>query len=458
MTKKADKKLDKILPHNLEAEEALLGSIFIDNDGLLKIIDFVSSDDFYNPANGVIYDVILKLFNNRSPIDLITVTDELEKRGELKNIGGATYLSKIVNSVPTASHITQYASIVRDKKILRDLIAAANEISGLGYKEEEKVDILLDKAEQTLFGISQKSLTQCFTPLRNMLTETFERIDHLHKNKGELRGVPTGFADLDFILGGLQKSDLIILAARPSMGKTSFALSIALNVATRHNSSVGIFSLEMSKDQLADRLISAAAGVDTWKLRTGNLGENDFPRIGEAMDILDRAPIFIDDTANITVMEMRAKARRLKIEEDLKLLIVDYLQLMGGSNVDNRVQEISEISRSLKGLARELNIPIIAISQLSRAVEARPNKKPLLSDLRESGSIEQDADVVLFIYREDYYDRDTERKNIADILVRKHRNGPTGDVSLYFISEQMKFVDLEKKHTGVEEVEIMAEE
>ncbi len=450
--KNSDKKLDKILPHNIEAEEALLGSVFIDNNGLLKIVDFVSPDDFYGPANGIIYDVILSLFNRKSPIDLITATEELEKRGQLENIGGATYLSKIVNSVPTASHIVQYASIVRDKKILRDLIITANDISAFGYGgEDENVDITLDKAEQALFGISQKSLRQHFIPLKDMLVETFDRIDYLNKNKGELRGVPTGFADLDFILGGLQKSDLVILAARPSMGKTSLALSIALNAACKSKTTVGIFSLEMSKDQLAERLLASTAQVDAWRLRTGNLREDDFPLIGEAIDTLDKAPIFIDDTATISIMEMRAKARRLKMENDLGLLIVDYLQLMGSQNSDNRVQEVSDISRSLKGLARELNVPILVLSQLNRAVEARPDKKPLLADLRESGSIEQDADVVMFLYREDYYNRDTERKNIADIIVRKHRNGPTGEVNLYFISEQMKFVDLEKRHVGGEE-------
>jgi len=284
-----------------------------------------------------------------------------------------------------------------------------------------------------------------------MLSETFERIDYLHKNKGELRGVPTGFDDLDFILGGLQKSDLVILAARPSMGKTSLALNIALNAATNKNRKavVGVFSLEMSKDQLVDRLISSTARVDAWKLRTGNLSEDDFPKIGEAMSLLDETPIFIDDTPGISVMEMRAKSRRLKAEQGLDLIIVDYLQLMGGNNSDNRVQEISEISRSLKGLARELDVPVIALSQLNRALESRPDKKPLLSDLRESGSIEQDADVVVFVYREDYYNRDTDRKNIADILIRKHRNGPTGEIELFFIGEQMLFVNLEKKHSGV---------
>jgi len=440
-----EKRLDKILPHNLEAEEALLGSIFINNEGLYRIGDLISPDDFYNPVNKEIFNAIIKLFNDRSPIDLITVTEILESNGEIDHIGGATYLSKIVNSVPTASHIMQYASIVREKKILRDLIIAANDISALGYKEDEKVDLTLDNAERILFSISQKSLKQSFIPLRSMLAETFERIDYLHKNKGELRGISTGFDDLDFILGGLQKSDLVVLAARPSMGKTSFALNIALNVAVKAKKAVGIFSLEMSRDQLADRLISSAAHVDAWKLRTGNLAEDDFPKIGEAMDILDKAPIFIDDSPNITVMEMRAKSRRLKTENDLGLIIVDYLQLMGGTGIENRVQEISEISRSLKGLAREMDVPVLALSQLNRALEARPNKKPLLSDLRESGAIEQDADVVMFVYREDYYNRDTEKKNIADILVRKHRNGPTGDVSLYFISEQMRFVNLEKK-------------
>jgi len=442
------KRTDKILPHNLEAEEALLGSIFINTDGLYKINDIIDPDDFYNPANKEIYSAILKLFVERNPIDLITVTEILESRGELDKIGGAIYLSKIVNSVPTASHIVQYASIVREKKILRDLIMAANDILALGYKEDEKIEEVLDSSEKILFSISQRTLKQSFTPLKNMLAETFERIDYLHKNKGELRGTTTGFDDLDFILGGLQKSDLVILAARPSMGKTSFALNIAMNAAVKAGKTVGIFSLEMSRDQLVDRLISSVAQVDAWKLRTGNLTEDDFPRIGEAMDILDKAPIFIDDTPSISAMEMRAKARRLKMENDLGLIIVDYLQLMAGGNSDNMVQQITEISRSLKALAREIDVPVVALSQLSRAVEARPDKKPLLSDLRDSGSIEQDADVVMFVYREDYYNRDSERKNIADILVRKHRNGPTGEVSLYFVSEQMRFVNLDKKYSN----------
>ncbi len=448
-TRKPD--LSKMLPHNLEAEEALLGAIFIDFDGLLKVVDVVTAADFYNPANGAIFEVMIDLFSKKSPIDLVTVADGLEKRDELEKIGGATYLSKIVNAVPTASHITQYANIVHEKKVLRDLIIVANDISALGYKEDDKIEITLDKAEQALFGISQKSLKQQFISIKSMLNETFERIDHLHKNKGELRGVPTGFADLDFLLGGLQKSDLVILAARPSMGKTSLALNIALNAAIKYKIPVGIFSLEMSKDQLVDRLLSSTAGVDAWKIRTGNLYEEDFAKIGEAMSVLSEAPIFIDDSANTSIMEMRAKARRLKAEHGLGLIVLDYLQLMGGGGyTDNRVQEISEISRSLKGLAREMNVPILALSQLSRAVEARPDKRPLLSDLRESGSIEQDADVVMFIYREDYYNRDAENKNIADILIRKHRNGPTGSVSFYFVADQMKFVDLEKKQAGVD--------
>jgi replicative DNA helicase len=446
--KEAQKSIDKILPHNLEAEEALLGSIFINSDGLYKIMDVTLPEDFYSPANKEIYNAILTLSSEKSPIDLVTITEILERREMLDKIGGATYLSRIVNSVPTASHIVQYANIVKEKKILRDLITTAHEILAMGYQEDEKIDITLDSAEQLLFKVAQKTLKQGFIPIRTMLAETFERIDYLHKNKGELRGVPTGFDDLDFILGGFQKSDLVILAARPSMGKTSFALNIALNAAINVNVPVAIFSLEMSKDQLVDRLISSTARIDAWKLRKGELSEDDFPKIGEAMDTLDRAPIFIDDSPNVSVMEMRAKARRLKTENGLGLIIVDYLQLMGGGNIENRVQEISEISRSLKGLARELDVPVLALSQLSRAVEARPDKKPLLSDLRESGSIEQDADVVMFVYREAYYNKDTDRQNIADILVRKHRNGPTGEVSLYFVGEQMRFANLEKKHLG----------
>ncbi|MDD5731538.1 MAG: replicative DNA helicase [Patescibacteria group bacterium] len=446
--KEVQKSMDKVLPHNLEAEEALLGSVFINTEGLYKIMDVTNPEDFYSPANKEIYDAVLTLFAEKSPIDLVTITEILERRGVLDSVGGATYLSRIVNSVPTASHIVQYANIVKEKKILRDLITTAHEISAMGYQEDEKIDITLDSAEQLLFKVAQKTMKQGFIPLKNMLAETFERIDYLHKNKGELRGVATGFDDLDFILGGLQKSDLVILAARPSMGKTSLALNVALNAAVNVNIPVAIFSLEMSKDQLVDRLISSAARVNAWKLRTGELAEDDFPKIGEAMDILNRAPIFIDDSANISIMEMRAKARRLKSESGLGLIIVDYLQLMGGGgNIENRVQEVSEISRSLKGLARELDVPVLALSQLSRAVEARPDKRPLLSDLRESGSIEQDADVVMFVYREYCYNKDTDKPNIAEILVRKHRNGPTGDLSLYFVSEQMRFANLDKKHS-----------
>jgi len=440
------KRLDKIMPHNLEAEEALIGSVFINNEGLYKIIDIVSKEDFYNPANKEIFGAIISLFNERSPIDLVTITEHLDSKGIMDEVGGPAYLSRVVNSVPTASHIVQYANIVSEKKILRDLIIAANDISALAYQEDEDIDVTLDSAEKMLFGISQKTLRDNFVAVKNMLPETFERIDRLHKNKGELRGIPTGFDDLDMMLGGLQKSDLVILAARPSMGKTSFALNIALNAATDNNKkTVGIFSLEMSKDQLVDRLISSISHVDSYRLRSGDLREEDFPAIGQAMATLDEAPIFIDDSVGISVMEMRAKARRLKMEYGLDLIIIDYLQLMGG-NMENRVQEISEISRALKGLARELDIPVVALSQLNRALEMRPDKKPLLSDLRESGSIEQDADVVMFVYRDEYYNHDTERKNIADIIVRKHRNGPTGEISLYFSAGQMRFMNLEKKH------------
>ena len=356
-----------------------------------------------------------------------------------------------MNSVPTAAHVLHYANIVRRKGTLRRLIQAAGEITNLGYKEETDIESVLDQAEQKLFGVSQKFLKQNFIPLTEVLTETFDRLDDLHKNKGKLRGVPTGYIDLDNLLGGMQRSDLIIIAARPSMGKTSLALDIAKNVAVNHKTTVGIFSLEMSKDQLVDRLLSSEADVNLWKLRSGNLSEegpnNDFQRIGEAMGRLSEAPIFIDDAAGANIMEIRTKARRLQSEHNLGLIVIDYLQLMQGhsSHSENRVQEVSEISRALKGIARELNVPVIALSQLNRAVESRPDKRPMLSDLRESGSIEQDADAVLLIFREDMYKgKEADRPNIAEIIIAKHRNGPTGKIELFFDSEKTSFRNLDK--------------
>jgi len=442
----------RIPPQNINAERSILGSILLDKDAIIKIIDIVVPEDFYEDRNGIIYNAMLKLFEKRQPIDIVTISEILEAADQIKEIGGSSYLAEIVNDTPSASNIVHYAQICRDKAVLRRLISAASNISDLGYDEDSEISDTLDKAEQSLFSISQKFLKNKFVAIHDVLTEAFDRIDKIHKDKdkGALRGVPSGFKQLDNITSGFQNSDLIILAARPSMGKTSFALNLAEHAAIDEKIPVGIFSLEMSKDQLVDRLLSSQAGVDSWKLRTGNLSDDDFPKIGYAMGVLSEAPIFIDDSAGGNIMEIRAKARRLQMEHGLGLIILDYLQLMEGrsnSGDSNRVQEISEISRSLKGLARELNIPIIALSQLSRAVEHRDNKRPQLSDLRESGSIEQDADIVMFLYREEYYNPDTDKKGLTEVLIKKHRNGPTGQLELFFNPAQMRFADLEKSRT-----------
>ncbi|MEK7142678.1 MAG: replicative DNA helicase [Patescibacteria group bacterium] len=438
----------KIPPQNTEAEQSILGSLMIDKDAIIKVADILSADDFYRQDHGEIYTAILQLFENRKPIDVVTLTDELEKEKKLKNVGGASYITTLVNSVPTAAHITTYATIVHQKATLRRLISTASQIAEFGFDETSDLETILDKAESALFAVSQKYIKQYFTPIKDILEESFERIDQLHKEKGVLRGVPTGFRDLDNLLAGLQPSDLIILAARPSIGKSSLALNIADHVACEQKLPVGIFSLEMSKEQIIDRLLCLRGAVDSWKLRTGNLEDDDFGKLNYAMGVLSESAIYIDDSPIANAMEIRTKARRLQVEHNLGLIIIDYLQLMSGMgnrSSDNRVQEVSEISRSLKALARELKVPVLAISQLSRAVEHRPDKRPMLADLRESGSIEQDSDVVMFIYRDDYYDKDSERKNIAEILIRKHRNGPTGDIELYFKPEFMKFASIEKK-------------
>lgn len=438
----------KVPPQNLEAEQSVLGSLLLDKDAIIKTADILTSDDFYRGDHAIIFQAMLKLFSQHRPIDVLTVTDILESQKKLQDIGGASYLTTLVNSVPSAAHLVHYADIVHQKAMLRRLISAASNITQMGYNETENIDILLDKAESELFSVSQKFSRQYFVPIKSILTETFDRIDDLHKNKGKLRGVPTGFKDLDAILAGLQPSDLIIIAARPSIGKTSLALNIAQHVAVKEKIAVAIFSLEQSKEQLVDRLLCGEAGIDAWKLRTGNLSESDFPKIGYAMGMLSEAPLYIDDTPMLNVMEIRTKSRRLQAEHGLGLVVVDYLQLMqgrsSGSDI-NRVQEISDISRGLKALARELDVPVIALSQLSRAVEHRPDKRPMLADLRESGSIEQDADVVAFIYRDDYYNQESEKKGIAEILVRKHRNGPIGQIELYFVAEQTRFRTMEKK-------------
>jgi len=445
-----DKKIDlKLPPQSLEAEMSLLGALLLDQDAIVRISDLVRSDDFYKRAHAIIFDKIFSLHEKREPVDLVTLTEFLEREGRLDEIGGVQYLSSLANVVPTAAHVVSYANIVRQKSILRKLISASSQISAMAYDEKEDVEIVLDRSEQTLFAVSRIAGGQNFIVIRDVLVDSFDRIDKLHKEKGQLRGVPTGLKGLDNILSGLQKSDLIILAARPSMGKTSLAMNMAQYAAVDKNIPVAVFSLEMSKEQLVDRLICGEAGLDSWKMRTGNLNEADFEKLQLAMGSLSEAPLYIDDTPGLNVVEVRTKARRLHAEVGLGLIVIDYLQLLEGrstANSDNRVQVISEISRSLKSLARELEVPVMALSQLSRAVESRPDKRPLLSDLRESGSIEQDADVVMFLYREDYYDRETERKNMADVLVRKHRNGPTGEVELFFIPEYMRFRDVDKKH------------
>ncbi len=444
---------NKLPPQNVEAEQSVLGSLMIDKNAIIKIADLIQPDDFYKNSHGKIYNAMLYLYEHHEPIDILSLSNRLKETEELEEVGGHSYLASLANTVPTAANIVHYTKIVEKKSVLRKLIDNASQIIGNAYDETEEVDKILDNAEQKIFSVSQKHIRQDFTPIKPVLEEAFDRIDELHKNKGKLRGTATGFTELDNILAGLQKSNLIILGARPSVGKSSLALDIARHAATKENVAVGVFSLEMSKEELIDRLICAEANIDLWKLRTGKLsstGENDdFSRIGHAMGILSEAPIFIDDTASLNVMEMRTMARRLQAEHSLGLLIIDYLQLIEGrGKTDNRVQEVSDISRSLKGLARELNIPILALSQLSRGIESRQDQRPKLSDLRESGSIEQDADVVLFIYREDRVNKDAENKNIADILVAKHRNGPIGEAKLYFSQETTSFKNLDYKHNG----------
>ena len=435
-------------PQNTDAEASVLGAILLDGGLIETISDQLAPSDFYRQSNGLIYTTMLSLYTASEPVDALTVANKLEEDKKLDQVGGAAYLAELSGSVPSTANFASYADIVAKKATLRRLISASNEISQLAFKESDDVVNIVDQAERRLFSVAEKFTTTAFSPLKDVLSDSFDRIDELHKHKGKLRGVPTGFSGLDSKLAGLQQSDLVILAARPSMGKTALALNMARNAAVKSRVSVGIFSLEMSKEQLVDRLLVREAGVDGWKLRTGQLAESDFPKLAAAMDTLAGAKIFVDDNPGTSVMEMRARARRLQADQGLDILFVDYLQLMEGSgaakNSDNRVQEISEISRALKGLARELKIPVVALSQLSRAVEQRPGRVPQLSDLRESGSIEQDADVVMFIYRDEYYDRDTPKKNVAEILIKKHRNGPTGDVDLYFAAEQQKFSDLAK--------------
>lgn len=439
--------LDKLPPQNLEAEASVLGSLLLDKDAIIRIADIIITEDFYDARHKVVYGAILDLFEKSTSIDILTVGNLLEEKKLLERAGGHAYLSSLVNAVPTAAHVVHYANIVRKKGTLRRLIDSATDITRMAYKEEGEMEDILDTAEQRLFSVSQKHLKQNFIAINTILHETFERIDELHKDSGKLRGISTGFLDMDKLLGGLQKSDLVILAARPSMGKTALALDIIRHVGVDLKKPVAIFSLEMSKDQLVDRMLSSQSGVNLFKIRSGQLNETDFELLGEAMGALSEAPIYIDDAAGANIMEVRTKARRLQTEHGISLLVIDYLQLMQGRNAgpDNRVQEVSEISRNLKILARELNVPVLALSQLARGVEQRPDKVPLLSDLRESGSIEQDADVVMFIYREDMYKgKESRRPNVAEIHVRKHRNGPVGQLDLYWDGERASFKNLDR--------------
>lgn len=445
----------RLPPQAIEAERSVLGSLLLDAEAIIKVADTLRTEDFYRPDHKAIYEAILALFEHRRAIDVVTLTEHLESTKQLETAGGASVIASLTGSVPSAANAEHYAQIVHEKGVLRRLIRTAGAITQLGYQEDRPVDELVDEAERMMFEVSQQSVMAKFEPVKDILTRAFERIEDLHEHKGKTRGVPTGFAELDNLLSGLQNSDLVIIAARPSMGKTSFALNIAHHAAVTHKAPIGFFSLEQSKDQLVDRLIAGEANVDSWKLRTGNLANEDFERLNYAMGVLADAPLFIDDQPNMTVMEVRTKARRLQLEHGLAMVVVDYLQLMQGRQTrdNNRVQEISDISRGLKGLARELNVPVVALSQLSRGVEQRPDHRPVLSDLRESGSIEQDADVVMFLYREDYYNPDTENKNIAKVLVRKHRNGPVGEIDLFFMAAQTKFRSIDRRHQSTPRTE-----
>ncbi|MCO6451030.1 MAG: replicative DNA helicase [Caldilineales bacterium] len=434
---------ERTVPSNIDAEEALLGSLLTDPDAVVQVATTVQADDFYVQRNGWIYESIRHLHDQRQPIDFLTLTYELDRQGQLADVGGAAYISSLINAVPTAVHAVEYAQIVQRTSTLRQLISAAGSIARIAHDESIDVHEVVNRAEDLIFSISQRRLERDLVPVRSIMGEVMRDLDDLHRRKGEVLGVPTGFKSLDRLLGGMQKSDLVIVAARPGMGKTSLALTMALTAAKRHQSRVAVFSLEMSKEQLVQRLLSQESRIDSQRLRLGQIRDEEWGRLAESAGILSDCPLFIDDSAALTPFDLRTKARRMYSEHGMDMLIVDYMQLMhSGSRSENRVQEISFISRSLKQLARELNVPVIALSQLSRQVESRADKRPQLSDLRESGSIEQDADVVMFVYREDVYKEESERKNIAEIMVAKHRHGPTGSVDLYFHKEFTHFDEL----------------
>lgn len=439
--------MDRVPPQNIEAEQAVLGAILLDSDALVTAMERVSSDDFYRGSHQRIFEAMIELAQEDEPVDLITLTARLQNKQELEEVGGVTYLSELANAVPTAANVDYYAQIVEEKSMLRRLIRTATQIVSNGYASGEDVGLMLNDAEQRILEISQRRSSSGFVSIRDVLMEVFERVEFLYSHKGGTTGIPSGFHDLDKMTSGFQRSDLIIVAARPSVGKTAFALNIAQNVGVRAKETVAIFSLEMGAAQLVQRMVCAESNVDAQRMRTGFLESDDWEKLTMAIGALSEANIYIDDSPGITVADIRAKCRRLKQEKGLGMILIDYLQLISGRGKgDNRQQEVSEISRTLKQIARELDVPVIALSQLSRGVEQRQDKRPMMSDLRESGSIEQDADIVAFLYRDDYYDKETEKKNIIEIIIAKQRNGPVGTVELAFLKNYNKFVSLDRTH------------
>lgn len=437
--------IGRIPPHSIEAEQSVLGALLLDKEAINTAVEHLKSDDFYKEANREIYEAVLVLNNRNEPVDLITLSEELKRRDTLESIGGITYLANLSSSIATTANTKYYCDIVEEKSILRRLIGSSNEIMGLAYDNSESVNVIIEKAEKNIFDITQGAHRKGFFPINEVLLTSFAQIEERAANKGQLTGITTGYADLDLKLSGLQKSDLVLLAARPSMGKTALGVNIATNASLKDNAKVALFSLEMSKEQLVQRIISSTAHVDLQKIISGNLVDDEWIQIVNAMAPLSKMDIYIDDTAGISMMEMKAKCRRLKIEKGLDMIVVDYLQLMQmDGRAENRQQEISAISRGLKGLAKEMECPVLAISQLSRAPELRSDHRPILSDLRESGAIEQDADVVMFLYRDEYYDKESEKKSIAELIIAKHRNGPTGQIELVFKQEYTKFLNMER--------------
>ena len=438
--------LGKVPPHDIEAEQAVLGSMLTDKEAVIAAMETLKPESFYREDDKAIYEAMQNLYSRAEPIDLITLKNELETMSKLDQVGGIEYLANLPEKAPTSANVQKYISIVEEKSMLRSLIKTANELVDLGYSQTEDVEDIMDHAEKKIFDIMQNKNQKGYTPIKDVLVESFTKLEELYNRKQPITGVPTGFTDLDYRTAGLHGSELILLAARPAMGKTAFVLNIAANAAIRGNTGVAIFSLEMSKDQLVNRMLCSEAMVDSNKMRTGKLEEDDWAKLASAIGPLSESNIFIDDTPGITVMEIRTKCRKLKMEKDIGLVIIDYLQLITGNSKrgGSREQEISEISRSLKILAKELNVPVIALSQLSRAVEQRPDHRPMLSDLRESGAIEQDADIVMFLYRDDYYNEDSEKKNVAEVIMAKHRAGSTGTVELLWLGNYTKFVNIDK--------------